>query len=609
MLDECKGEQFVEVLALFSSLIVNQLYTIATSGTSIAQKIATTPTLSAGEQKSLLPLAIAHRTSLVNLLKSKESKRIEWRSVERDLIDKEEELRTKAHALKIPGSFDAHSAEHARSTFNLAKRVEQEEFRTKARISTITNEIDARSAEHARTIAQLAKKLSTPWEGKHNWEEIVVDGNTIYIPHSILHKPLPKERAVIVSTAGDAPPSNQTSLAEDLDKKLKAHQAMIEDWKSFTKGFHASTPKDGDDPSSSQKQERKSTVISLDQHHDLTANANDATFGAPSLRRGSVSGRVDEYENLMKALRENLRNVDRPKELSFSHRQGKNTTLDIENQGENSVTVEASDHQPNDIRGETPDDGLDVANLHVPFDKGQSRVHNHGEGQGSPKRTNMCLSGSQTDTYAANVTPSEEKSALTRRIEYFKAQEYEILAERLSRVKLNALSSPTEHQSSLMERTRKSMALAKTEDIVGSDATRSDDLPPLPVCVPDSLPAGSDSKFAGRETLLERTRQSMSLLPVKPRTSRTSLLKQPSKVYPTNPFATPKKPHPEMPELSTSSEEIFSQDADYAGVFKSRPKIALSPTHSPSLGCMDVVHESTSGMSKEDDVSERKVPR
>jgi hypothetical protein len=34
---------------------------------------------------------------------------------------------------------------------------------------------------------------------------------------------------------------------------------------------------------------------------------------------------------------------------------------------------------------------------------------------------------------------------------------------------------------------------------------------------------------------------------------------------------------------SIPREELFSQEADYASVFKSRPKIALSPTFSPAV--------------------------
>ena len=98
-------------------------------------------------------------------------------------------------------------------------------------------------------------------------------------------------------------------------------------------------------------------------------------------------------------------------------------------------------------------------------------------------------------------------------------------------------------------------------------------------------------------TLLERTRQSMSLLPNPAGPghdhSRKSMSKQPrqSQLFPVNQFETPRK-RPTMDVSlarmdrtrsgsSTPRDHLFSEEADYASVFKSRPKIALSPALSP----------------------------
>lgn len=56
-------------------------------------------------------------------------------------------------------------------------------------------------------------------------------------------------------------------------------------------------------------------------------------------------------------------------------------------------------------------------------------------------------------------------------------------------------------------------------------------------------------------------------------------------MFPTNQFETPKKQHKSITndvKSLTPPEELFGQEADYASVFKSRPKIGLSPTLSPS---------------------------
>ncbi|CBF70010.1 hypothetical protein AN6187.2 [Aspergillus nidulans FGSC A4] len=86
-------------------------------------------------------------------------------------------------------------------------------------------------------------------------------------------------------------------------------------------------------------------------------------------------------------------------------------------------------------------------------------------------------------------------------------------------------------------------------------------------------------------TLVERTRKSMSLLPPPrdpPRPPRQSRKSRAS--FPVNQFETPPKPSYDIPSrASTPRDELFEEQADYASVFKSRPRIALSPVASPAV--------------------------
>ncbi|CAG7946016.1 unnamed protein product [Penicillium nalgiovense] len=90
-------------------------------------------------------------------------------------------------------------------------------------------------------------------------------------------------------------------------------------------------------------------------------------------------------------------------------------------------------------------------------------------------------------------------------------------------------------------------------------------------------------------TLAERTRRSMSLLPPvareEPRSRRRS---RPS--FPVNQFVTPRKTsahsarsRDEVSRASTPHDQLFEEDAEYASVFKSRPRVALSPISSPAV--------------------------
>lgn len=90
-------------------------------------------------------------------------------------------------------------------------------------------------------------------------------------------------------------------------------------------------------------------------------------------------------------------------------------------------------------------------------------------------------------------------------------------------------------------------------------------------------------------TLAERTRRSMSLFPpVAHEAPRPRRRPRPS--FPVNQFVTPRKTsahsarsRDEISRASTPQDQLFEEDAEYASVFKSRPRVALSPISSPAV--------------------------
>lgn len=87
-------------------------------------------------------------------------------------------------------------------------------------------------------------------------------------------------------------------------------------------------------------------------------------------------------------------------------------------------------------------------------------------------------------------------------------------------------------------------------------------------------------------TLLDRTRKSMSLLPALESPVRQAVPKKQrhSQVFPVNPFEPYHKPDSvERIGAMTPMETLFSDDAEYSSVFKSRPKVSTSPVSSPTL--------------------------
>ncbi|KAI9824036.1 MAG: hypothetical protein M1832_002104 [Thelocarpon impressellum] len=140
----------------------------------------------------------------------------------------------------------------------------------------------------------------------------------------------------------------------------------------------------------------------------------------------------------------------------------------------------------------------------------------------------------------------------------------------------NSDVSPEKARGSLADRARMSMAMARGNGSSDPYSTSSTKLPRESQPQAISTPPVESKSFAG---LVDRTRQSMSTLP--PAKSRRLTQNMPKKAsYPTNQFTTPSKA-PATPSTPPTHEELLAQEADYDAVFRSRPKIKLSPVASP----------------------------
>lgn len=138
---------------------------------------------------------------------------------------------------------------------------------------------------------------------------------------------------------------------------------------------------------------------------------------------------------------------------------------------------------------------------------------------------------------------------------------------------------------------RTGYSLVRALSPLAEDKTLEPESPPPDLPLP---PEQSRRTTIPVSTLIERTRQSMSFLPNNPpkptsskHHSRKSTQPRPSQTFPVNQFETPPRGlRGRSPQLSSSGsstprDSLFSEDAEYASVFKSRPRIALSPNFSP----------------------------
>lgn len=176
-------------------------------------------------------------------------------------------------------------------------------------------------------------------------------------------------------------------------------------------------------------------------------------------------------------------------------------------------------------------------------------------------------------------TPRQERSVLAKET-YESAATTAVASEPATPIPAPSLT--------LEERTHMSLvSVLQHEDPSSSPPQRDEDPVLSSVEEEVTLPTGHVTKEQG---LIERTRKSLSLLKtVSSQTtkSRQSRGMRTSQAYPINPFETPRKSILDTGTLtpasdaSTPRERLFSDDAEEGSIFKSRPKIALSPMISP----------------------------
>lgn len=175
------------------------------------------------------------------------------------------------------------------------------------------------------------------------------------------------------------------------------------------------------------------------------------------------------------------------------------------------------------------------------------------------------------------------------------SSEDETAAEQIIASVVNATPSPVKKapRLTLTERTRMSMA-----PIVPLQPDEDDKVDSA-VSLPEPEPEIDNTRFSRRMSLAERTRQSMAATTTHTHKSRKSLdLRKQRRMsqFPVNQFETPGKPRAMVPDVrpdATPIDKLFSEEADYDSVFKTRPKVALSPVWSPdtsSLSLNEAMH-------------------
>lgn len=204
MLDECKGERLVEVLAAFSTAIIRKRVAESGSGKSIAGRLATARTLSVSDHESILPLVIAHRGSMSALLRRKEEDWRSWKAFQEVMLEQE-------HALR------------------------------KREVNVQKDEAPKGSTRPKSGQSGLKERLQEHWQGDTRWLDIIIQGEE---PHdfSILNQSF--EHARHVGIQGPEPNDIESPverLVEQLEHRVAAQQTRLRKWKDYQAQFASPT--------------------------------------------------------------------------------------------------------------------------------------------------------------------------------------------------------------------------------------------------------------------------------------------------------------------------------------------------------------------------------
>lgn len=616
MLDECKGEKFYEVLALLSNAVLKKVLAAREKNerdAAVARKLAVASTLSVEKQQSLLPLAIAHKAALINILKKKEEKRRRY--------------------LEFQALLDAKADD-------INRRIRKTKDTPRAK----------RPAVSQKDADAVKKQLNDNWIGNQKWLDIMLHGDDIQAGEAFLNSRFDKVWRMVEHGMKLEDVAPETGLLENLQSRVQEQQDRLQKWKRF----HDKLQEDKVQPvNTTSKGPQVAKNLEFEDHlkYQMPSSKRNVTETQPTQPPAMRS----EYTDILNDMTTELLRVSssQPKRAVVPlmrrrtsssvarspARSRKNTQPDpipespaspaplmrplhqIKNPSLEKVPVLLPSRRapitatPTDSEATLIGHTSALRSMEPVSSPIESPVEEHQHSEADLDATTITYNSAKEASSPAapppppppatdesplgaydsptpgpsSMYPSEPPTPL---MEPPELDAEEALAEQIITSIGDATPSPVKKPQprmsmSLMERTRMSMARTNSFEPVAES--------PLPLPSPQLPELSTVEPDADRHaTLLERTRLSMVAMQSKPRQSLAAREKKEKRksrhsLFPVNQFDTPRNRKSfEIIEESKSTdpertpkEALFSDEIDYDRVFKSRPRIATSPVFSP----------------------------
>ncbi|KAF2091959.1 hypothetical protein K490DRAFT_61407 [Saccharata proteae CBS 121410] len=602
MLDECKGDKLTEILVIFSTAVLQKA--VLDGGRSrrhvtIAQRLATAGSVDTGEQASLLPLAIAHKAALTKVLRRKSEQRARYHEFEELL-----ELRS--------------------------QEIQKQNGQCNAALEILeTSEKEPADAGH------IQKTLNQNWLGNRDWLGVMIHGDKSHADDRLFGKAFDQIWPTVKEGEPLEEPSAERGLLEDLEARVKGQQDRLQQWKAF----HARIGQDNNMilGHSTPRKRGSQPNFNFNRHQKLRFGPQGAARPSEDASlRDQKTQLAREYDGILEAMRSSL---DEASRVRVERRppprpaQPRTTSIPVrpavhdvkvnpaESRGSSKVAtvapqieVSPSPAKPFEAEESHTDAGAEdddsrsamsprpVTALSIASDQ-QSDAFSLLDAYlgGSPEATRPQ---STTQQQFSSPPPAPASEPDSEPPDHSPIDIEERLAEDILASVAEGTPSPVKKprpRLSLMERTRMSM-MGQSRAFPIEEAEDEEPIKPLATANPQEA-----SEIDKRASLLERTRQSMALMeklpprPQPPRARNSISGKSRQSLYPVNQWESPRKVSPlfediEEVEQQKAKEDLFSGDVQYENVFKSRPKIAVSPMLSPQLEDSGLMPDSDGGL-------------
>ncbi|KAI0841387.1 HAUS augmin-like complex subunit 6 N-terminus-domain-containing protein [Hypoxylon sp. FL0890] len=281
MLDECKGDRFEEVLAVFSSAVLKKLVAERALNSGLEYRPTISENISLenrgyqGDRTELNTLLLAHKASLRSLLERKNTARAKYRDFEELLALKERGIVQRKEQIKI---------ETERSVAETSEATKKEVYKT----------------------------VRTNWTGNDQWVDSLLFNDTQPRKGGLLSSRFADVWAGVQEGRVSDLEDENAGLLEQLDNRVRLQKARLEKWDDFRKKMFGNMPPPcAQDPKGKTKP--KSVDLGFTAHQHLSIDQ----VGAKA--KASLDAPPSQYTKILNNLKTDLEAIGKPKIPDFSN--------------------------------------------------------------------------------------------------------------------------------------------------------------------------------------------------------------------------------------------------------------------------------------------------